>query len=210
MVGGMSIEQFREAVPTILDAYFTAFKSSHRVGETFRKVSMHQVARQLLLNNLISFESASVRMQALIEELQDYGQYDDLSVNWYKWSRSRHTGLLSDVGEIQDEEDEVALVPLSVYMHKGRPKFTYDKIRRNIDAIVYYVQKGKSLEAVGRAGEATLYYVASYVWSRLGDDHQFRARTAVDLELHYRRKGDIESAERIRDEFTSNLVALVQ
>jgi hypothetical protein len=212
MVNTMSPEAFRAAVPTILDAYFTAFESDHRLAEVFRKVSMLHTFRHLNLRGLMSFETASTRMQAIIREFRDAGGCEDLSNDWYWWSQLQYAVLLYEARRY--EEANKALVPVGAYMHNGYPDFTYDKIRPNTHGAPYYHRKAEVLEALGRVDDATAYHIGRYEYCKLSGDlpHDYHplTRAALALESHYRRKGDNESAGLFRDESKAYLEALAR
>lgn len=206
-IDSMSIQQLRDAAPAILDAYFDSYKSHHRMAEIQRRVAVIHVVRSLIRWNIITFDSASTRTKEQIEQFRLFGGYDDLEVDWYWWSQLSYCALLRDAGRF--EEANEVLLPVGTYMHRGFPEFTFDKVRLNTPAKVYYEVKAEILDGLGRMDEATSYWLASFEYCKLKNDRMKLAKAAQKLQDHYRKKGDVESALKIQADVTAYLDALI-
>lgn len=209
-IKSMSIAQFRQSAAAILEAYFDASNCDSRTARDFRASSLLQSARWLFLTGASSFESTQATFQVGLEELRTTKD-NVVREDWYWWARSVYCEFLSDSG--RHEEANGAMEAIGLHWHGGHPDLTYENLWDLHLGMVYYLQRAKILQRLGRGDEATLYLIGAYEVSKLhesANSKSNRARCAAELEAHYRRQGDTESAEKIHDEAEAFWTALVE
>ncbi|KAI1860529.1 hypothetical protein JX265_009928 [Neoarthrinium moseri] len=209
MVRCMSVDEVRRAVVVIFEAYFASCQSDVRPGEEVRRVSIVHVARALLRVGAISFETASATIKNIEKEFKDRC-VNTVDAEWYWWCRIFHCQLLYDHRKFDEADGDMPAI--GRHLHCGNPDLNFDDIEDEVTVMTYYALKPLILEARGLMDEATRYYVASYEFTKKIRGHSYSRMVSVtaSLEGHYRRKGDLEAAERIREEFESAWKTLVK
>lgn len=205
----MGVSQLRQAAFPILSAYFDALKSDNPVGEEFRRISYIHAVRSLNRRGALSMASASSSYKKCLKEFAAC-QDTQYNIDWYCWALQAYSLLLSDNGKFAEALD--GLDEVGNHLHR-KGEFNNDTATsRNAPAMQFYHHKGVALQGLGRMDEATPYFVRSYELTRmLAKDDMFRiTKSASDLEAHYRRKNDIEAAEKICADFEEHWGRLLE
>jgi tetratricopeptide (TPR) repeat protein len=207
-IQAMGIAETRQAAFSIVTAHHNALQSDNRVGEEFRRVAHLHAIRSLNRRGALSFTST---VAAYKKTLKDFAACQDTknSVDWYYWALLLYSNLLCDNGKFAEAMD--GLEPISKHLRGDSGEFDYDALEDPLTMMSYYSLKGRVLEALGQIDEATPYFVGNYeLTTKVSQHNVLRLTAAVSaLEAHYRRKNDIEAADKFRADFEANWARLL-